>query len=553
MAYGKIKADTLVFDNSGSDVDLVVSEIATVAGVTFTGNVSFDGQAIVKGDSTNGSGELTLNCENNSHGIKIKGPPHSAGATYTLTLPNNTGTNGQVLTTNGSGVSSWSTIDISSALPLAGGQMTGNITFSGTQTVDGRDVSVDGTKLDGIETAATADQTAAEILTAIKTVDGASSGLDADLLDGQHGTYYTSYADTAVANLVDSSPATLDTLNELAAALGDDPNFATTVTNSIATKLPLTGGTLTGGLTGTTGSFSGALAFANGKANAFSNTNGVDLQLRSDTTSDQVFAVYKNGASSSNRTAFINSDGTATFAGNVDVKRVATDVTGGGVLSRRDDTTDHVWRGYLGTVSNPDNSLTSEIFANGNASFAGSVTSSPSQNSYGFKLMGGAAELGGIYRHSGGAFIWANNSSGVTKVTLDGTNGNVTATGNASFAGSMTVSGTGQYTGGQRGAVTTLTDAGAIYPNFAAANNFTLTIAGNRTIHNPTNQTAGQHGVIRINQDGTGGRVPAFASNWKFPGGTAPTFSTAANAQDLLAYYVAASGTVYAQLITDLK
>lgn len=44
------------------------------------------------------------------------------------------------------------------------------------------------------------------------------------------------YVDTAVANLVDSAPATLDTLNELAAALGDDPNFATTVTNSIATK-----------------------------------------------------------------------------------------------------------------------------------------------------------------------------------------------------------------------------------------------------------------------------------------------------------------------------
>ena len=57
-----------------------------------------------------------------------------------------------------------------------------------------------------------------------------------------------SYVGTAISNLVDSSPATLDTLNELAAALGDDPNFATTVTNSIATKLPLTGGTLTGRL-----------------------------------------------------------------------------------------------------------------------------------------------------------------------------------------------------------------------------------------------------------------------------------------------------------------
>ena len=54
------------------------------------------------------------------------------------------------------------------------------------------------------------------------------------------------YVNTAVSNLVDSAPSTLDTLNELAAALGDDPNFATTVTNSIATKLPLSGGTMTG-------------------------------------------------------------------------------------------------------------------------------------------------------------------------------------------------------------------------------------------------------------------------------------------------------------------
>ena len=51
------------------------------------------------------------------------------------------------------------------ALPLAGGQMSGNITMAGSQTVDGRDLSADGTKLDGIEANATADQTAAQIKT----------------------------------------------------------------------------------------------------------------------------------------------------------------------------------------------------------------------------------------------------------------------------------------------------------------------------------------------------------------------------------------------------
>lgn len=88
-------------------------------------------------------------------------------------------------------------------------------------------------KLAGIEAGATADQTASEILTAIKTVDGSGSGLDADLLDGQDGSYYTTYTDNAIAGLVDTAPTTLDTLNELAAALGDDPNFATTVATNI--------------------------------------------------------------------------------------------------------------------------------------------------------------------------------------------------------------------------------------------------------------------------------------------------------------------------------
>jgi hypothetical protein len=56
------------------------------------------------------------------------------------------------------------------------------------------------------------------------------------------------YVDTQVTNLVDAAPGALDTLNELAAALGDDANFSTTVTNSLATKLSLSGGTMTGAI-----------------------------------------------------------------------------------------------------------------------------------------------------------------------------------------------------------------------------------------------------------------------------------------------------------------
>ena len=83
--------------------------------------------------------------------------------------------------------------------------------------------------------------------------DGVITPDQITLTTASTGTNTTAPATTAfvqqeISALVDSSPDALNTLNELAAALGDDANFSTTVTNSIATKLPLAGGTLTGDL-----------------------------------------------------------------------------------------------------------------------------------------------------------------------------------------------------------------------------------------------------------------------------------------------------------------
>ena len=70
--------------------------------------------------------------------------------------------------------------------------------------------------------------------------------INADTLNNQPGSYYTGYTDTAIVNLIDSAPATLDTLNELAAALGDDPNYATTTATSIGLRAPIASPTFTG-------------------------------------------------------------------------------------------------------------------------------------------------------------------------------------------------------------------------------------------------------------------------------------------------------------------
>ncbi|MDA8978739.1 tail fiber domain-containing protein [bacterium] len=97
---------------------------------------------------------------------------------------------------------------------------------------------------------------AAGSFTTITATGGSSSNWNTAYGWGDHSTqsYATqTYVGTEVSNLVDSSPAALDTLNELAAALGDDPNFATTVTNSIALKAPLASPSFTGNVTMATG------------------------------------------------------------------------------------------------------------------------------------------------------------------------------------------------------------------------------------------------------------------------------------------------------------
>jgi len=104
--YGITDAlESLAGDTSpqlGGDLDVEAQEINTS---TTDGNITLapngTGVLEVKGDTN--SAAIVLNCENNTHGVTIQAPPHSAGATYTLTLPTSDGSNGQYMTTDGSG------------------------------------------------------------------------------------------------------------------------------------------------------------------------------------------------------------------------------------------------------------------------------------------------------------------------------------------------------------------------------------------------------------------------------------------------------------------
>ena len=59
----------------------------------------------------------------------------------------------------------------------------------------------------------------------------------------------TAYTDAAITAVIGGAPGTLDTLNELAAAINDDASYASTLTTALATKFPLAGGTVTGNTT----------------------------------------------------------------------------------------------------------------------------------------------------------------------------------------------------------------------------------------------------------------------------------------------------------------
>ena len=145
-----------------------------------------------------------------------------------------------------------------------------------------------------------------------------------DLSEGTNLYYTDARADARVALIVDSAPGTLNTLNELAAALGDDANFSTTVTNSIATKLPLAGGTLTGNLTvNARGFFNGGGAYPLQTSSTqrynfqIRNTNntvnsGYGWWLATDTDFD--FALHADGAGDR---FTLTRTGNATFTGTI--------------------------------------------------------------------------------------------------------------------------------------------------------------------------------------------------------------------------------------------
>jgi hypothetical protein len=114
------------------------------------------------------------------------------------------------------------------------------------------------------------------------------------------------------------------------------------------------------------------------------------------------------------------------------------------------------------------------------------------------------------------------------------------------------LNGVNAWAAGQSSTPVALTFGSTITPNFSSGNILTVTLTGNATLANPSNLVAGQCGQLFITQDATGSRTLAYGSQWKFPGGTAPTLTTTANATDILSFCSWSTTQIAAQLTANV-
>ena len=165
------------------------------------------------------------------------------------------------------------------------------------------------------------------------------------------------------------------------------------------------------------------------------------------------------------------------------------------------------------------------VFANNNTAFANNITVANNVT-----VSGNISVTGAITGNITGAL------SSVTNPTLTGT----------TTANNLVVSGAAYQ------AIDSLTDNATIQIDMSLGNNFNVTLGGNRTLGNPTNLNPGQSGIVYVSQDATGSRTLAYSSYWRFPSGTAPTLSTAANTVDALAYSVRTTSNIAVQFIQNI-
>jgi len=228
---GDVEASGVTFDGTGN------VSLTTVIGTGAIVNADVNASAQIaysKTNLTNSIVDADINASAAITKTKISGTAITAADTGTVTsamIADGTIVNADI---NASAAIEWTKIAPSS-------------TVSATELgyLDGVTSAIQ-TQIDSKLATATASSTYAPLaspaLTGVPTAPTAAANTNTT----QVAT--TAYVQTEINDLIASAPGALDTLNELATALGNDAAFSTTVTNSLATKLPLAGGTMSGAI-----------------------------------------------------------------------------------------------------------------------------------------------------------------------------------------------------------------------------------------------------------------------------------------------------------------
>jgi len=145
---------------------------------------------------------------------------------------------------------------------------------------------------------------------------------------------------------------------------------------------------------------------------------------------------------------------------------------------------------------------------------------------------GGSIEFdGGQLNLDGNSYIQTDGSDG-GNITVGGTS--LTIDISTTFTDS--ISGIATFSGQTASSTQTLTDGSSIAWDMNSGDIATVTLAGNRTLANPSNLEVATY-ILIVKQDATGSRTLAYGTDYKWSGGTAPTLSTAANAVDLITFF----------------
>ena len=562
--------EQIIFQTTGSAVnqfDVTNAATSNSPKISATGgdsNIDFDieakgtGHVTVRGNTNPGS--IQFNCESNSHGQIVKSQAHSAGVTNTLTLPAgssstlvslvstdtltnktltspviNTGTFGtSILPSSADGATLGSASAEFSDLYLADG---GVIYFGNDQEITLTHVADDGLILKHVGTgdgkepslsfhAGDNDIAADDVLGSIffKAPDE-GAGTDAILVAAgieavSEGDFSTSNNATKLSFLTGASEAAAEKMS-----LSSAGNLA--VSGTIVGSSTIQGTTITattafvpdasdGAALGTSSLEFSDLFLADGAVINFGDAQEVTLTHVADTglllsSTDQL--QFGDSGTYIHQSA----DGVLDLVSDTEIEINATtiDINGAVDISGNALVSGELQTANIG-FTDGDNAIT--IADGGGITAANGITSTAASNTFGATSFndGNITNVGSIALDS-----IASDAGVGTAITFGA--GNVPNT--------VTEAASGNYT-----------------PDMSQYTNFILTVSNsnNCTLQDPTDEVAGQSGIFVFIQDGTGGGTLSHADDRYFvAGGTSITLSTAANAIDIVPYFVQADGKIH--------